>query len=70
MSYKIYFEFSNDPPATNAQAFATESEAESSAFNRLMRWTMPTGYQIRESDEPVNYRWDAETGDESIKVSA
>ncbi len=67
MSYKIFFEFQNDPPATNAQAFATRSEAESSAMNRFMRWTMPTGYHIKESDEPVNYRWDSEIGDIPIK---
>lgn len=44
--------------ATNAQAFTTKEEALASAKRRFMVWTMPTDFDARESDEPVNYRFD------------
>ena len=55
MSYKIMFEFSGQPDAGNAQRFATENEARESASSRFRRWTMPTGFHIEQSDDPVNY---------------
>lgn len=63
MSYKPYFEFPGGEWGTNAQAFATKQEAEKSAQARFMVWTMPIGFEARESDEPVNYHWDEERGD-------
>jgi hypothetical protein len=55
MSWKPYFEFPGGEWATNAQAFATKEEALESAAARFAVWTMPIGYEARESDEPVNY---------------
>lgn len=51
---------------TNAQRFATYEEAKSSALSRFQRWTMPSDYRAMPSDEPVNYRWTPEKGDESL----
>ena len=47
----------------NAQRFATEAEAKASAFDRLMRWTVPSDTRAVPSDDPVNYKWDREEGD-------
>lgn len=67
MSFKPAFKFSGQEElGTNAQAFATHREAELSAIARFQRWTMPIGYDVVESDEPVNYRWDDEKGDVPI----
>jgi hypothetical protein len=66
MSYKIMFEFSGQPDAGNAQRFATENEARESALNRFMRWTMPTGFHIEESEDSVNYAWVAGIGDKAL----
>ena len=40
----------------NAQRFATWQEAHDSAVARFMVWTMPTGFSVEETDDPVNYR--------------
>lgn len=67
MSWKPAFIIKGEEkPCTNAQAFATKDEALASAHNRFMNWTVPTDYTALESDEPVNYRWDKETGDEPV----
>jgi hypothetical protein len=50
------FEFAGGEVAGNAQRFATEWEATESAKTRFMVWTMPTGYHVIETDDPVNYR--------------
>lgn len=64
MNYKPAFILPNeDKPCTNAQVFATHSEAERSAANRFMSWTMPTGFCVVETEEPVNYVWDEQKGD-------
>jgi hypothetical protein len=55
MSWKPYFEFPGGEWCTNAQAFATKEEAHASAAARFQVWTMPIGFEARESDEPVNY---------------
>lgn len=57
MSYKAWMTFKDEPPATNSLAFATKEEAEAYGSDLYGRWTIPTGYEVRESDEPVNYRW-------------
>lgn len=64
MSYKPYFEFPNGEWATNATAFATRDEAWAAASDRFQRWTMPIGFEARESDEPVNYTYDFEKREE------
>tara|TARA_R110000744_G_scaffold295248_1_gene405338 strand:+ start:461 stop:700 length:240 start_codon:yes stop_codon:yes gene_type:complete len=73
MSFKPMFRFNRGGAHVavgevkgNAQAFATYEEAEQSALNRFVVWTMPCGWFVQESDEPVNYRWDVLHGDVSL----
>ena len=56
MSYRPMFEFSGGEVQGNSKRFATEFEAKDSAQARFMAWTMPTGFHVIESDDPVNYR--------------
>ena len=62
-SYKPMFKFTSGETIGNAQRFATFEEAQKSAQARFMVWTMPTGYDVEESDDPVNYRFDNIKGD-------
>ena len=62
-SWKPMFEFRNDGWHGNAQRFATQEEALSSAASRFNQWIIPTGYRADPSDDPVNYLWDAQKGD-------
>tara|TARA_R110000796_G_C14390558_1_gene416376 strand:- start:368 stop:586 length:219 start_codon:yes stop_codon:yes gene_type:complete len=66
MSFKPMFKFNRGDDQGNAQAFATYEEAEQSALDRFAVWTMPSGWFVQESDEPVNYRWDVLDGDVSL----
>lgn len=67
MSFRPMFELPGEAePCGNAQRFATYEEAEKSAASRFAVWTMPTGYTVHESDDPVNYKWDDKLGDVPI----
>lgn len=46
----------------NNLAFATKAEAEMSAYDLYCRWTLCTAWRAVESDQPVNYELDLETG--------
>ena len=46
----------------NALRFATKEEAEASAHALTMRWFAVTEARAEESPDPVNYRFDIETG--------
>jgi hypothetical protein len=59
-SYAPMFRFGDYEICGNAERFATASEAEESARERFSRWTMPTGYFVQESADPVNYKWTAD----------
>ena len=59
-SYAPIFEFSHGETAGNAQRFATLAEAKASAADRFMRWTMPTGWHVVQTEDPVNYRYDGQ----------
>jgi hypothetical protein len=50
----------------NGQAFATASEAMSSARNLEARFTLVTDIDVIESDEPVNHKWIDGVGDERL----
>ena len=63
MSFKPIFIFPTGERGRNGQAFETFEEARRSAERRFMVWTYPTGFDVEESPEPVNYRFDAERGD-------
>jgi len=55
-SFKPVFLFNNGSErSSNNQRFATYEEAEASAQARFMVWTMPEGYDVEETHEPVNY---------------
>ena len=67
MSFRPMFSFSGQAePSGNAQRFATEAEAKQSAAARFQVWTMPIGWSVEESDDPVNYRFDSKEGDQSL----
>ena len=55
-SYKPIFIFIKGERQTNSQAFATYQEAWDSAEARFKRWTMPTGFDVEESTDTVNYQ--------------
>ena len=46
----------------NALRFATKEEAEASARELSLRWLAVRDWRATESDDPVNYRWDATIG--------
>lgn len=56
--------------SANAVRMATKEEAESSAFNLLMRWTLCEDSRVVESADRVNYRWDAEKGNVPLPAPA
>jgi hypothetical protein len=70
MSYKPVFLFPAGERALNGQAFETFEEARLSAHRRFTVWTQPLGFDVEESVEPVNYRFDAERGDVPIESEA
>jgi hypothetical protein len=46
----------------NGLRFATRIEAEAQVIDLMMRWFAVRETRVVETDEPVNYRWDAERG--------
>jgi len=56
VSYAPMFNFGNTETQGNSQRFATEQEAYDSAQDRFRAWTMPTGFFVAETNDPVNYR--------------
>jgi hypothetical protein len=57
------FTFASGERCGNTQVFATKEEAQSSASSRFAVWTMPTGYGVDETTDPVLCRWDKHEGD-------
>lgn len=70
MHYRPMFEFGPNERKGNAQVFETREEAENSASDRFRVWTLPTGYGVDETPDPVNYRWTPEGGTVSLSVGA
>jgi hypothetical protein len=61
MSWKMEV-FTDNEWASNALRYATEQEAINAGRELLSRWWVPTDSRAVETpDEPVNYRFDAET---------
>ena len=56
-SYASIFLLASGERTRNAQRFATREEAEQSAFARFLVWTQPTGYEVDETNDPVNFRF-------------
>lgn len=62
-SYKVAIKVYGEPGwVYNAQRFATMEEAKSAANDLASRWTLVETYEVHPSDDPVNYRWDGESG--------
>lgn len=64
-SFATYVLLKGEKPACNALRFATYHEAEGYGNELLSRWLVPTGFEVRETSDPVNYRfnftnWSAE----------
>lgn len=57
MSFAVWVKLPGEPEATNAVRYATEAEAKRAGDSLMARWFVPIGYEIRESDDPVNYEW-------------
>jgi hypothetical protein len=57
MSYAAFMLFRSEPPCTNALRFATAAEATAYGADLFARWTQPTGFEVRVSDDPVTHRW-------------
>lgn len=58
MSFKPEVRTGSDPKFYgNALAFATREEAEANAKDLYGRWTLCTGWQAVESDEPVTHTY-------------
>lgn len=63
MSYKPEVRTGSDPKFYgNALAFATYEEALANARDLAGRWMLVVDYRAVESDEEVNYKWDAVEG--------
>lgn len=64
MSYKPEVKTDNDGKwYDNNLAFATYEEALFSAKDLTNRWLLVIDYRVVESEQPVNYRIDLETGE-------
>ena len=68
MNYRPMFTFASGERCGNAQVFATKEEAQNSAEARFRVWTMPTGYGVDETTDPVVYRWDNDEGDVRLPI--
>ena len=54
--------------AGNGIRFATREEAESSARDLAMRWTLVLDHRADESDDPVNCKWYSSRGNVHLEV--
>lgn len=54
--------------AGNACRFATEHEAKAYVHGLSMRWTAVRQTRVIESDDPVNYVWNSDTGARPIPL--
>lgn len=57
MSFAVFVEIKGETPATNGCRYATSHEAQRAGEELLGRWFAPTGFEVRESDDPVNYEF-------------
>lgn len=53
---------------SNACHFATKEEADAYGRDLFGRWTLVREFRAAPSDEPVNYRWDAQKGAVSLNL--
>ncbi len=59
MSYKVNIQAMNETSwHSNGLRFATREEAESSGESLWTRWSAVDKYEVVESNEPVNYKFE------------
>ena len=51
----------------NSVAFATEEEANDAGRELMSRWFVPTGWEVVETDDAVNYTFDWDNGLKGIE---
>jgi hypothetical protein len=57
-SFKPEFQIDNTGKwYDNALRFATKTEAENNAFDKMSSWFSVREYRVSESDDPVNYKY-------------
>ena len=57
MSFAVFVFLRGESPATNALRFATTEEAQRAGEELLSRWFAPTGFEVREMADDVNYEF-------------
>ena len=63
MNWKSYVHIERgDEWAANSCVYATKAEAEAAGNELLSRWYVPDRHEARETADPVNYRFNFETG--------
>ena len=55
-------------PGFNSVVLATHDEADNAARELMSRWFVPTGWDVVETNDAVNYKFDWDNGLQSIKV--
>ena len=51
----------------NSVVLATKEEADDAARELMSRWFAPTGWEVKKTDEPVNYTFDWDNGLKGIE---
>lgn len=60
MSYLVWVTLPGNDGGTNACRYATRTQAKAAGSELLSRWLAPTGFKVKKSKDPVNYRFDFE----------
>lgn len=59
MSWKSIMVLPDGERASNACRYATKQQAFDAGAELMGRWFVPTGHDVEESEDPVNYRFTA-----------
>ena len=69
MSYKYGVQLPDqDHLSFNAVVLATREEADDAARELMSRWFVPTGWEVVEVDDAVNYKFDWDRGLQSLAI--
>ena len=66
MSYK-YGMIVEGKASFNSVVLATREEADDAGRELMSRWFVPTGWEVVETDDAVNYKFDWDNGLQSLK---
>ena len=68
MSYKYGVQLPDEPKLSfNSVVFATAEEADDAGRELMSRWFVPTGWEVVETTDAVNYKFDWDNGLQSLK---